>query len=238
MIGVFDYTVILTYISAVSGVLGIIVSLYGSGHPYMGAFFLLVCGLCDAFDGKVARKKKNRTDFEKSFGIQIDSLADLISFGVLPGCMGFGLLRASDKYVDLPNFHPTDSDRAVLYPVLFVVIIMIYVLAALIRLAYFNVTEEERARSEGGVRKTYVGLPVTSSALIFPTVLLIRFITNADFTPIYFAVMVITAFLFVSRIRIAKAGTRGIIIMICIGVIEFGVMLYFILTRGAIPIQP
>ena len=232
MIGVFDYTVILTYLSAMAGVLGIIVSLYGNGHPYMGCFFLLFCGLCDAFDGKVARKKKNRTDFEKSFGIQIDSLADLISFGVLPGAIGFGLVRASEKYQDLPVLHPVDQDKAILYPVLFIVIIIMYALAALVRLAYFNVTEEERSRTEGGVRKTYIGLPVTSSALIFPSVLLIRFVTRVDFTPIYFAVMVITAFLFVSRVRIAKAGTRGIFIMIGIGVVEFGVMLYFLLTRG------
>ena len=232
MIGVFDYTVILTYLSAVAGVTGIIVSLYGNGHPYMGSFFLLFCGLCDAFDGKVARHKKNRTDFEKSFGIQIDSLADLISFGVLPAAIGFGLVRASEKYLDLPVLHPVDQDRAILYPVLFMVIIAIYVLAALVRLAYFNVTEEERSRSEGGVRKTYVGLPVTSAALIFPTILLIRFVARVDFTPIYFSGLAITAFLFVSRIKIAKAGTRGIIAMIAIGCVEFGVMLYFLLTRG------
>ena len=232
MIGVFDYTVILTYLSAISAVLGIVISLYGTGHPYIGAFFLLFCGLCDAFDGKVARKKKNRTDFEKSFGIQIDSLADLISFGVLPAAIGIGLVRASSKYLEMPVLHPEDRDRAILYPILFLEIISFYVLTALIRLAYFNVTEEERSRTEGGVRKTYIGLPVTSSALIFPTVLLIRFVTRVDFTPIYFSVMLVTAFLFISRIRIAKAGMRGILIMIGIGCIEFGIMLYFLLTRG------
>ncbi len=232
MIGVFDYTVILTYLSAAAGITGTIVALYGNGHPYMGAFFLLFCGLCDAFDGKVARHKKNRTDFEKSFGIQIDSLADLISFGVLPGAIGFGLLHASEKYADIPVFHPVDQDRAVLYPVLFIAIIILYLIAALCRLAYFNVTEEERSRSEGGVRKTYVGLPVTTAALIFPTVLLIRFVARVDFTPIYFTVMVITAFLFVSRIRIAKAGTKGILAMIGIGIVEFGVMIFFLVTRG------
>ena len=232
MIGVFDYTVILTYLSAAAGVTGTIVALYGGGHPYMGSFFLLFCGLCDAFDGKVARHKKNRTDFEKSFGIQIDSLADLIAFGILPGAIGFGLLHASEKYVDIPVLHPVDQDRAILYPVLFIAIIILYVIAAICRLAYFNVTEEERSRSEGGVRKTYVGLPVTSAALIFPTVLLIRFVARVDFTPIYFTVMVITAFLFVSRIRIAKAGTRGILAMIGIGIVEFGVMIFFLVTRG------
>ena len=55
MLGYFDYTVWLTYLSLISGGLGIMVSLNGGGHPYLGIFFLLFCGLCDAFDGRVAR---------------------------------------------------------------------------------------------------------------------------------------------------------------------------------------
>ena len=43
MIGVYDYTVILTYLSALSAGIGIIVSLNGTGHPYYGTFFLLAC---------------------------------------------------------------------------------------------------------------------------------------------------------------------------------------------------
>ena len=70
MIGVYDYTVILTYLSLLSGASGIIVCLKGIGHPYLGMFFLLFSGLCDTFDGKVARSKKNRTEREKRFGIQ------------------------------------------------------------------------------------------------------------------------------------------------------------------------
>ena len=50
MIGVYDYTVILTYLSLMSGATGIFVALQGYGHPYIGVFFLLLSGLCDAFD--------------------------------------------------------------------------------------------------------------------------------------------------------------------------------------------
>ena len=87
MIGFYDYTVILTYLSILSGTTGIILCLNGIGHPYLGMFFLLFSGLCDTFDGKVARTKKNRTEKMKKFGIQIDSLSDLIAFGVLPACI-------------------------------------------------------------------------------------------------------------------------------------------------------
>ena len=95
MIGFYDYTVILTYLSLLSGASGIIVCLNGIGHPYLGMFFLLFSGLCDTFDGKVARSKKNRTSQEKLFGIQIDSLSDLVAFGVLPACIGIAMLRCS-----------------------------------------------------------------------------------------------------------------------------------------------
>ena len=95
MIGVYDYTVWLTYGSLVSAMLGILVCLHGVGHPFVGVFFLLLSGLCDAFDGKVARRKQDRTEMEKNFGIQIDSLADLVAFGVLPGCIGFATRKNS-----------------------------------------------------------------------------------------------------------------------------------------------
>ena len=95
MIGLFDYTVWLTYLSLAFATIGIVVSLQQSGHPYIGVFFLLLCGLCDAFDGRVARTKKNRTDFEKKYGVQIDSLSDLVAFGVLPACIGNAMIRFS-----------------------------------------------------------------------------------------------------------------------------------------------
>ena len=82
MLGFYDYTVILTYISFASAVSGIFLA--SAAYLRMAVFCLALSGLCDMFDGKVARTKKNRTDDEKSFGIQIDSLCDMVCFGVLP----------------------------------------------------------------------------------------------------------------------------------------------------------
>ena len=80
MIGFYSYTVILTYLSLVFAMVGIHLSVIGA---YQWSFIcLMMCGVCDTFDGMVARSKKNRTEEEKKFGIQIDSLCDLISFGV------------------------------------------------------------------------------------------------------------------------------------------------------------
>ena len=211
MIGFFDYTVWLTYFSLLSAGAGILVSLHGDGHPYWGTIFLLFCGLCDAFDGKVARTKKDRSETEQKFGIQIDSLSDLVAFGVLPVCIGMAMMRRANI-----------MDLKPIVGYCLAGVMLLYLLAGMIRLAYFNVTEEERQKREKGVRKTYEGLPITSAALIFPTVMLIQFISkNVDITPLYFGTALLTGFLFLSRIRIGKPGLKGILWLVALGAAEF-----------------
>ena len=223
MIGFYDYTVILTYLSLVSAGCGIMVALSGGGHPYIGTFFLLFCGLCDAFDGKVARTKKNRSQTELSFGVQIDSLSDVVAFGVLPAAIGSAMLRRSTLMVLLGERYGTGCPRALEFGL--TAILILYILAALIRLAYFNVTEEERQRTEGGVRKYYTGLPVTSSSLIFPLIILLQYVIPTDVTPMYFATAVFCAIAFLSPFQIRKPGLRGVLILVGIGAVEFLLML-------------
>ncbi len=220
MLGFYDYTVILTYISLLSAGTGILVSLAQNGHPYLGVLFLLICGLCDSFDGKVARTKKNRTKQERSFGIQIDSLSDLVAFGVLPACIGGALYRSSPFIKRTFNNAEAGVTGKICSGLLFAVLLL-YILAALIRLAYFNVTEEERQEHEQGRRKQYTGLPVTSAALIFPTVMLLQYVFKTDLVFLFFALMLLTAFAFLAPFHMKKPGMRGIIIMVCIGAAEF-----------------
>jgi CDP-diacylglycerol--serine O-phosphatidyltransferase len=222
MIGFYDYTVVLTYLSLLSATSGIMLCLNDIGHPYLGMFFLMFCGLCDAFDGKVARTKKNRTEQMKQFGIQIDSLSDLVAFGVLPACIGIAMLRSSIEFSIFPQFKFLHlEDKSTVIKVILTIIAVFYSLAAMIRLAYFNVLEEERQKTEGGgVNKTYVGLPVTSAALVFPTILLIHIFCSADLTLLYFLFLFIVGYLFVADIRIKKPTTKGVLIMIAIGTIE------------------
>ena len=224
MIGFYDYTVILTYLSLLSSTVGIVVALSAGGHPYFGCLFLLLSGFCDAFDGKVARTKKQRTAAEKAFGIQIDSLSDLVAFGVLPTCIGAALIRTS------PMIQAAFSDPAAPWQVhlgrfMLHAVLVLYTLAAMIRLAYFNVTEEERQQTETGARTHYLGLPVTSAALIFPLVLLLQFLTRADITLAYMGAALLTGLLFLSPFRVRKPGLRGILIMVGIGALEFLLLL-------------
>ena len=186
LIGVYDYTVILTYLSMVSAVIGIVQASKGC---FGGAILcILACGICDAFDGMVARTKKNRTEDEKSFGIQLDSLCDVVSFGVAPAflcyCMG------------------VDS-------VLGLVCICLYSLCALIRLAFFNVLETKRQQVEAGCNKFYRGLPVTSISIIFPMVYLLRGVfTDAVFAGILHGMLIVVAFLFILDFKVPKIDIR------------------------------
>jgi CDP-diacylglycerol--serine O-phosphatidyltransferase len=145
MLGFYDYTVVLTYISFASAIAGIFCA--STMHFRWAIFCLALSGLCDMFDGKIARSKKNRTEDEKSFGIQIDSLCDMVCFGVLPIviCYKMGMNHIYSM-----------------------AILILYGLAGLIRLAYFNVTEAKRQEESSEARKYYQGLPITTMAIILP----------------------------------------------------------------------
>ena len=90
MIGFYSYTVILTYIGFVCGSVGLYFAANGSTN--MAIIMLMLAGFCDMFDGKVAKTKKNRTPEECRFGIQIDSLSDMVCFGMLPPMIAFSVL--------------------------------------------------------------------------------------------------------------------------------------------------
>jgi len=206
-IGVYNYTVILTYLSLISGWLGIYLSLE-KGRLYAAMICLLVAGLCDAFDGRVARTKKDRTETEKGFGIQIDSLTDIVSFGVLPAALSVSCIQKS--YL-----------QNTVWQKVLLIIPSLYLLTALIRLAYFNVHEEERQKKEGsGAGKSYIGLPVTASSLIFPTILLVQFLSGIDLVWVFFIFMLATALAFIAQIQVKKPNLKGILIMVAIGAIE------------------
>ena len=181
-IGFYDYTVILTYLSLVSAVLGMVFAHRGAFGAAMLCLFL--SGFCDAFDGTVARTKKNRTEDEQAFGIQLDSLCDVVSFGVAPAfcfyCMG------------------VDS-------ALGIAILCAYCVCAVIRLAFFNVQEAKRQQVESGSNKYYRGLPVTSSAIIFPVYWLLRFLLPGKaFVIGLYILAALVAFLFILDFRVKK----------------------------------
>ena len=178
MIGIWNKSVILTYIGIGFAVLGMITAVAGADVRYAFACFM-VAGVCDLFDGSVARRFK-RTDEEKAFGIQLDSLADVIDFVALPIVI-FSAMGMTHIY------------QIVLY--------FIYALCAVARLGYFNI----HTADENGPIKYYTGLPVTYSALIFPVAYLLRYFISAGiFEIIYSVIILIVAALYIFKVKVIK----------------------------------
>lgn len=194
MIGFYNYTVILTYIGTICGFVGI--TYMANGNLKMALIFLMIAGFCDMFDGKIASTMK-RTKPEKRFGIQIDSLSDLICFGVLPA---FIVSRCSDV------------------PVVRVIVPALYMLCALIRLAWFNVDEEERQDREDGGRELYMGLPVTTSALLVPMFISAIKLLKLPMSYVAPAVLLVIAVAFITPFHVKKPGWAGKIAMVIFGI--------------------
>ena len=176
-------------------------------QDYWNAVFcLMLAGVCDMFDGAVA-STKDRNASEKRFGIQIDSLSDLISFGVLPAVFAY-MISGKNAFVGL--------------------LAAMFVLCALIRLAYFNVLEEERQRQTTENRKSYLGVPVTTIAVFLPVVYLLydyRLFKNIICFPLLLIFMGIGYLL---PVEIKKPGILGKAGIIILGILEALGMILFI----------
>ena len=122
MIGFYNVSVILTYAGVVSAVFGM--SAAFNGNFKIAMICLMISGFTDMYDGTVAKMIK-RSDDAKKFGIEIDSLCDLICFGAFPVVIGYSM--------GMDTWYAK-------------IIYMMYILGAVIRLAFFNVTEEQRDR--------------------------------------------------------------------------------------------
>lgn len=205
VIGFYDYTVILTYISFISAVAGI----FSASEKQLrwAIFFLALSGLCDMFDGKIARTKKNRTEDEKAFGIQIDSLCDIVCFGALPIIICYRL----------------GMDR--IYSML---ILALYGLAGLIRLGYFNVMEAKRQALEEGARKYYQGLPITSMAIALPILFLASplFPNHMAFLVVLHIAVALVGFLFIFDFKLRKPSVKQVFLIVAIVAASVAVIVF------------
>lgn len=203
LLGYYDYTVVLTYCGMMFSFFGILRAI--SQDYWNAVFCLMLAGVCDMFDGAVA-STKDRNASEKRFGIQIDSLSDLISFGVLPAVFVY-MISEKNAFVGLT--------------------VSLFVLCALIRLAYFNVLEEERQRQTAESRKSYLGVPVTTIAVFLPVLYVLyyhRLCKSILWFPILLILMGIS---FLLPIEIKKPGIIGKVGIIVLGIFEALGMILF-----------
>ena len=162
---------IITCCNLTAGSLAVIMALRGTFEQ--AAIFILIAAVCDFLDGLSARLLHAYSDMGK----ELDSLSDLISFGLSPGLMVYALLN---DYLLLPygNFEYL-AYIALLIPV-----------AGGIRLAKFNVDDRQTS--------SFIGLPIPANALFWIGVC---FADTRDWHPvIILALIVLFSYLMVSNL--------------------------------------
>lgn len=142
---------------------------------FYAAVAILLASVFDVLDGKVARLSGSTS----KFGVQYDSLADLVSFGIAPALLAFSwALRPYGKFGWLAAF--------------------LFVVCGALRLARFNI------QSSSGEVKYFKGLPIPAAALMIAlTILLYLELIETNWVKdiAVLAMIYVLAFLMVSNIR-------------------------------------
>ncbi len=201
LIGFYNYTVVLTYIGMLVGFSGVMLAI--KQYYTASLICLMTAGVCDMFDGTIASTKTDRTPDEKSFGIQIDSLSDIICFGILPAVWVFCVT---------PKLSPAFTA------------IFVFILCGLIRLAYFNVDEANRQAATVERRQYYLGLPITSSALAIPAVYVFGNMAHIAIGTIASFALLVVGICYVLPFKLKKPGIIGELLIVGIGAVEFCIL--------------
>lgn len=137
-----------------------------SGNRIPAGVFILIAVVFDFIDGKAARALKQ----DSVFGKAIDSLSDLISFGLAPAVLGFSLSPAK--------------------PLWFFVLLILFVLAGAWRLAFY-VQWNKPGRPPG--------MPITFNGLFFPALFLAGAPVNAYYITFIVSIILMVLPIFLSR---------------------------------------
>jgi CDP-diacylglycerol--serine O-phosphatidyltransferase len=186
---ILSFTKDLPNICSLIGLFCAIIAIY---FAFLGIFPAAMIGMLwavffDWSDGIIARRMKDRTEEQKLFGVQLDSLIDIVSFSVCPAVI----------LLSYGQFSPWFLPGA-----------FIIVGAGAIRLSYFNVF--------GLVDKsTYMGLAVVNNIIILAFAFLFNgLISQTAFTIVLYLLIMVLAFLNVSPIRTPKFTGRWYYVLI------------------------
>ncbi len=142
----------ITSLGLISGCISIVISV-AHGNLTLAGYFILLAALFDFLDGMAARLLNNVS----AFGKQLDSLADVVSFGVAPAMILYRLLLLSyvrtSPGADFDLLHPSALQNVVLFSAFLVAVF------SALRLAKFNLDDDQV--------KNFKGLATPANALFF-----------------------------------------------------------------------
>src|SRR6202789_2812816 len=188
-------------------------------HAALAIAFAIVF---DGLDGRIARI----TNTSSAFGKELDSLADVITFGVAPSLLAYlwGVRQI------IPSMHPEIEARVMHFGV---VVCFLFLICGACRLARFNISVNPQPRNPGRPgRKYFVGMPIPAGAGVLAAV--IHFeggspIHNLWISLVWLALVAFTGFLMVSSWRFwsgkeidtntRKPGRLLVLLVVVIGII-------------------
>ncbi len=188
-ISVFSFIKELPNICSLLGLMSAVTGIYFAiqANFQMAIIGVLWAVLFDWYDGIIARKLKGRTKVQGDFGAQLDSLIDIVSFGILPAII---LLSYGN------------------YNIWFLPGAFVIIAASVIRLTYFNVYGLIDS-------KTYKGFPLDNNVLILALVFLFEsFFTTGTFSIILYVLLITLSVLNLSSIRTPKFGGKWVYVLV------------------------
>lgn len=210
----------ITCLSLASGCVAIIMALQGS--ILLAVIWILIAAVFDFLDGFAARMLKAYS----AIGKELDSLSDMVSFGVAPGMIVFWLLSQAAPSLPLGEFNRYIPYIAFVIPIF-----------SGLRLAKFNIDERQTT--------SFIGLPVPAHAIFWASLgyslLPIIHVNEIGFVMIISILAVITSLLLVSEIpmfslKIKSLGWKGneLRYLLVIGAIVFTALWGFLGIAGTI----
>lgn len=139
----FTWPNLVTLLNLACGCAALVFVLSAGGRLNLAFWFVLAAAVCDFADGMVARLTRQYSDL----GAQLDSLADMVSFGVVPSAVLWVVWRDSLPLWVIPQW----------LSVALGCLIFVLALASALRLARFN--------TDAGQQSEFRGLPTPASAL-------------------------------------------------------------------------
>ncbi|GAB4314741.1 MAG: archaetidylserine synthase [Methanobacteriaceae archaeon] len=155
-----------------------------NGDLVLAAKFMLISVIFDALDGWVARKVKRLDEY--GFGKNIDSLCDVISFGVAPGIFLYSAtLTYSIPYINI-------------------LVSLLIVICGILRLSRFNIITSSIKSS-----KEFVGLPIPATAMILSSF----YLSGMFQVDISLVLMTVVSLLMISTISYPKISDIKIMVI-------------------------
>lgn len=202
----------LTTLSLAGGFVSIIFSL--EAHFTFASWALIFSVIFDGLDGQVARRNPRPSQFGK----ELDSLVDVISFGVAPAILGYAFVyREFHLWATLALF--------------------IYLFCSVFRLAKYNVTPGEE------LVNYFIGLPTTASAGVMVSFILIyRRYTQLPPHRMFLVLVLVLAFLMVSKVKylnlecvrqLATRSTKAVLVALLI--VSLVLMVFYLFTSVLLP---